>query len=83
MIYTGFSRERPLAPGSFYFRAEQTNNIFQVKYLSHVEYTLKNFAICPAYAHDIINRLMWGAMISRGTAESIDLDQRIGHLAHL
>ena len=51
IIYTGLSCERSLASRSFYFRTEQSHNVFQVKYLSHVEYALKEFAVCRLPAH--------------------------------
>jgi hypothetical protein len=53
-IYTSLPCERTLASRSFYFRTEHLHNVFQVKYSSHVEYALKNFAVCLTYPHDII-----------------------------
>jgi hypothetical protein len=50
-IYTSLSRKLSLASRSFYFRTEQSNDVFQVKYLSHVEYALEDFAVCWAPAH--------------------------------
>jgi hypothetical protein len=46
VIYARLSCECSLASRTFYFRTEQSHNFFQVKYLPHVEYALKNFAVC-------------------------------------
>jgi hypothetical protein len=56
-VYTGLSCERPSAPQSFYFRTKLSNNVFQVKYLSHVQNAPKNFAVCQiqVHFHNIIN----------------------------
>ena len=66
-IYTGLSCKHSLASRSFYFRTEQSNDIFKVEYLSHVEYALKDFTVCQIKTHSQYHRLPRpGKAISRG-----------------
>ena len=56
-VYTGLFGKHSLASRSLYFRTEQSNHFFKVKNLSHVEYALKDFAVCRINAHSQYHRL--------------------------
>ena len=83
MIYIGLSCKRSNASRPFYFRAEQSNHVFKVEYLLHVEYAPKSLAVSWSPIHfNIINCLIVSTLFQRIDV-LVDLHQPpTGHNGH-
>ena len=57
MIYTSLSCKRSNASRPFYFRAEQSNHVFEVKYLLHVEHAPKSLAVSWSPIHFMLSSI--------------------------